>query len=214
MLKYRIAGRQRWYVIGTFGSPWTVELARKEARKLLGEIGKGIDPAAERAHIKSTGTVADLCNLYLVEAPWRVLRKTGRPKKASTLATDRGRIERHIMPLLGRMPVAAVTRRDIEQFLADVASGRTAADVRTKKRGRAIVEGGEGTATRTVGLLGGIFSFAVERGMRPDNPVRGVARYRDNASKRYLSGVELAQLGDALSAAEHDGENPMAVAAV
>ena len=27
MLKYRIAGRQRWFVIGQHGSPWTVEEA-------------------------------------------------------------------------------------------------------------------------------------------------------------------------------------------
>lgn len=182
--------------------------------------------------------MAELCDLYLSDAPSRVLRKTGQPKKTSTLATDRGRIERHIKPLLGRMPVTAVTRQDVERFLADVAAGKTAVDIRRmhehgeqaeeikdarhkvtysdaiKPRGRAIAEGGEGTATRTVGLLGGIFAFAVEKGMRPDNPVRGVTRYKDRASKRYLSAAELAKLGEALAAAERDGENKTAIAAV
>src|SRR5262245_35660507 len=34
------------------------------------------------------------------------LKEDGQPKKTSTLATDKGRIERHIKPLLGRMLVA------------------------------------------------------------------------------------------------------------
>ncbi len=238
MLKYRIAGRQRWYIIGPHGSPWTVESARTEAKRLLGKVAKQDDPAATRAQTKAAGTVAELCDLYLADAPNRVLRKTGQPKKASTLATDRGRIERHIKPLLGRTPVTAVTQDDIKRFLADVANGATAADIRRmpergepteeikdaghkvtysnaiKPRGRAIVEGGEGTATRTVGLLGGIFAYAVEKGMRPDNPVRGVARYKDRASKRYLSAAELAKLGEALAKAERDGDSKAAIAAI
>ena len=64
---------------------------------------------------------------------------------------------------------------------------------KTKKRGRAIVEGGKGTATRTVGLLGGIMSFAVSRQLRADNPVRGVKRYADKKGETFLSADELAQ---------------------
>lgn len=75
---------------------------------------------------------------------------------------------------MGKRDVRAIGRRDIEKFLRDVAAGKTAANVKTGKRGRAIVEGGKGTATRTVGLLGGIFSFAEERGIVAANPVHGV----------------------------------------
>jgi integrase len=59
-----------------------------------------------------------------------------------------------------------------------------------------------------------VFSYAVEKGLRPDNPVRGVARYKDHASRRYLSPSELAKLGRALTVAERDGENPVAIAAI
>jgi integrase len=98
--------------------------------------------------------------------------------------------------------VREVTTGDVRRFLAAVAAGKTRADVKTGKRGRAIVEGGKGTATRTVGLLGGIFSFAVSEGYRPDNPVRGVKRYPDKKAERFLSAAELKRLGDALSASE------------
>ena len=101
------------------------------------------------------------------------------PKKSSTLATDQGRIERHIKPLLGQLKVAAVTRDDVDGFMHDVAAGKTAGKTKTRPRGLAHVRGGKGTASRTVGLLGAIFTYAVRHRMRPDNPVRGVVRFAD-----------------------------------
>ena len=95
--------------------------------------------------------------------------------------------------------------------MADVRAGKTATDVKTKKRGRAYRRGRAGHRQRTVGLLGGIFSFAVEQGYRADNPVRGVKRTPDRKNKRYLSAEELARLGVELSKAESEGENPHAV---
>lgn len=53
--------------------------------------------------------------------PGRLLTRRKTAKKASTIATDKGRIERHIKPLLGAMKVAAVTREDVEDFLHAVA---------------------------------------------------------------------------------------------
>ena len=65
---------------------------------------------------------------------------------------------------------------------------KTKADIKTGFRGRAIVEGGAGTAARTVGLLGGIFSFAVSEGIVAANPVRGVRRPADNRRDIRLTG--------------------------
>ncbi|MGH6661162.1 MAG: tyrosine-type recombinase/integrase, partial [Rhodospirillales bacterium] len=124
------------------------------------------------------------------------------------------RIERHIKPLLGRLRVKDVTRADVERFMQQVAAGKTAADVRTRPRGRARVTGGKGTAARTVGLLGGIFTFAFAEGARVDNPVRGVKRYKDGKGERDLLAEELARLGQALSEAEANDENAFAIAGI
>ena len=141
-------------------------------------------------------TVAELCDLYLADAEaGRLVTRRRTQKKASTLAIDRGRIARHIKPLLGQLRVAAVTREDVECFMHDVAEGKTAASTKTKPRGLARVRGGKGAANRAVGLLGAIFSYAVRRRMRSDNPVHGVMRPADGRRDRRLTDAEYEALG-------------------
>lgn len=206
--KYRIgngrAAPTRRMTIGAHGSPWTVDQARGEARKLLGRAANGEDPAKEKQDEKKQITVAQLCDLYLENGVGT--------KKASTIATDRGRIERHIKPLLGKKKVRDVTRADVKLFLQNIANGKTSVDEKTGLHGRAIVKGGKGTATRTVGLLGGIFSYAFDCGLIEINPVRGVKRFPDKKGQRYLSQQELVALGQAPADAEERALNSQALA--
>jgi integrase len=208
-------GRQRWFTIGRHGAPWTPDSARDEARRLLGEIAKGTDPAGDKQAVRKAHTVSELCDMYLEDAEaGRLMTRRRTRKKASTLVTDRGRIERHIKPLLGCHKIAAVTRADVERFMHDVARGTTAGRTKTaKKRGLAHVRGGSGTASRTVGLLGAIFTYAVRHHMRSDNPVHGVVRPADGQRNRRLSDAEYGALGAALRAAEAANVWPPAVAA-
>lgn len=208
-------GRLRRYTIGRHGAPWTPETARKEARRILGTVAEGDDPAAAKRERRQAATVAELCDLYLADAEaGRLLTRRGVAKKASTLATDRGRIARHIKPLLGTMKVPTVTRADVERFMHAVAEGETAQRTKTaKKRGLANVRGGKGTATRTLGLLGAIFAYAERKRMIGHNPVRGVIRYADGKRERRLSDAEYAALGTGLALAEEHRMWPAAVAA-
>jgi integrase len=215
VLIYRTAeGRQRWHTIGRHGSPWTPDEARREAKRLLGSVAGGFDPAALKRAKRAANSVSELCDLYLADAEaGRVLTRRRAAKKASTILTDRGRIERHIKPLLGTMSVPAVTRHDVDAFMHDVAKGRTATRTKTKKlRGIANVRGGKGTATRTVGLLGSIFTYAVRHHRRPDNPVRGIERFADQQRLRRLNNDEYWALGAALRKATNTRMWPPAVA--
>lgn len=207
-------GRTRRISIGQHGAVTPAE-ARTQAAVLLGRVASGEDPAEDRGEDRKAMTMRQLCEEYLsATEKGLILGKRGLPKKDSTLATDRGRIARHILPLLGNRKVRDLTTPDIVRFLRDVATGKTAADIKTGLFGRAIFEGGKGAATRTVGLLGGILSFAVSEGIIPSNPVRGVKRPADERRTVRLSPDQYRALGKALAAAEAECEPWQATAAV
>jgi integrase len=217
VLFYRTGeGRQRWFTLGRHGAPWTPEAAREEAKRLLGEVARHADPAADKRAKRNAKTVAELCDSYLAHAKaGRLLTRRKTAKKGSTLAIDTGRIERHIKPLLGRRAVASVTRDDIDTLLHDIAAGKTAGRTKTaKKRGLARVRGGKGAANRVVGLLGAIFTYAVRCRMRPDNPVHGVVLFADGKRERRLSDDEYKALGKALHTAEEANIWPPAIAVI
>jgi hypothetical protein len=166
VIKYRtVDGRQRWATIGWHGAPWTPDLARAEAKRILGEVVGGGDPARVKLEARKAATVAELCDAYLEAAKaGRILTRRKAVKKAATLDGDRGRIERYIKPLLGPLKVAAVTRDDIERFRDGVSEGATV--IKTGKHGLARITGGRGTAARAMGILGAMFAFAVRRARR------------------------------------------------
>jgi integrase len=174
--------------------------------EVLGLVAGGVDPGTAKREARADITVAELCDLYMAEGV--------RTKKASTLEMDRTRIKRHVLPLIGRKRLKTLMKADIERFLSDVAAGKTATTEKTKPRGRSIVRGGEGVANRTLGMLGAILQFAVERGLRPDNPVRSARKFKEGKRARFLSNEEIARLGEALRHASADGANPYAVAAI
>ncbi|MEN5053353.1 tyrosine-type recombinase/integrase [Brevundimonas naejangsanensis] len=207
VVQYRQSGRSRRYTIGLQGV-WTPETARREAKVLLGEVARGGDPSEDRSLDRRAITVKELCSRYLADLErGLILGKRGRPKKASTITTDVGRIQRHIIPLLGNRRVRDLTKADITQAMKDIIAGKTRTDVKTDKlRGRAIVRGGVGTASRTIGLFGGILSYAVELGIVEQNPAHGVRKPKDNINGRRLSEREYRVLGDILSNAVEDGQ--------
>jgi len=209
LIQYRSVGRSRRYTIGQHGV-WTPELARKEAKVQWGRVAKGDNPAEERQLDHKAITVKELCDLYLHDLKaGLILGKGGRPKKATTIAIDTGRIHRHILPLIGTRRVKDLVKADINKVLKDIMSGKTRVSVKTKKlRGKAIVRGGVGTATRTVGLLGGILTYAVEAGIIETNPAHGIRKPKDRVHDRRLTEAEYRTLGKDLAQGGRGREIP------
>ena len=212
LIQYRAAGRTRRYTIGLHGV-WTPETARQEAKVQLGRVARGDNPSEERQLDHKAITVKELCALYTADLnAGLILGKGGRPKKPTTIVTDTGRIERHIIPLIGARRVKDLTKADINKVLKDIMAGKTRVAVKTKKlRGKAIVRGGAGTATRTVGLLGGILTYAVDAGIIESNPAHGIKKPKDNVRNRRLTEAEYRTLGEMLVKAAENEKYAMTV---
>lgn len=189
IIRYRVGGgrrgTRRQTVIGRLGKI-TPAQARKKATVQLATITLGQDPQGAIEARRAELTMTELCDTYLAEGVGT--------KKASTLKLDGIRIERHIKPRLGGKKVSDVGRGDIERLMMEIADGRIRAGATPHTRG------GKTAATRTVGLLMGIFNFAVARKMRIDNPAKGLKRFKDKSRERFLSPAEMGRLGDVLKA--------------
>jgi integrase len=177
----------RKLTIGRHGSPWTPEAARSEAKRLLGMIEGGADPAADKLARKQAPTIAVLSERFLAE-------HADAKRKGSTAAEYRRLLDRIILPTLGGRKVADVTRADINKLH----HANRAAPYQ---------------ANRTLAVLSKMFNLAEQWSFRPDgsNPCRHVEKFTERKRERMLSPAELARLGDALAA--YDG-SPYPVAAI
>jgi integrase len=158
----------------------------------------------ERLQARQAGvTVSEVCDWYMREAEaGRILGRRGRPIKPSTLETDRGRIEVHVKPLLGKRPVRSLTIRDVEEMQSDIAAGKTAAPKTKKRVGRGgIAIGGGGVGGRTLAMLRAIFEHAVRRQIIEQNPAKGARKLANNPRKFRLSVDQIRSLGAAMKAA-------------
>ena len=57
----------RKVTIGKHGSPWTPDTARTEAKRLLGLVAGGADPAGVKAERRKSESMADLAERFLAE---------------------------------------------------------------------------------------------------------------------------------------------------
>jgi integrase len=190
-IRYRVgSGRDApmaRYTIGRHGSPWTPYTARAEARRLLGQVAHGTDPASTKAAEKAAPTVAELAEQFMAE-------HAEAKRKASTSREYRRLLDHVVLPAIGNRKVADATRRDVAKF--HHARRETPTE-----------------ANRSLAVTSTMFNFAERIGLRTDgsNPCRHVEKYQQRRRERFLSTDELGRLGEALAA--YDG-SPYVTAAI
>lgn len=169
ILKYRI-GRGRGALVRkpTLGScsDMTPDQARQIARdwKLRARVGD--DPLRAQEREMQAPTMEVLGADYM--------ERHGSDKRSGS--EDRRKIERDILPLLGRSTrVKDVTTRDIDDL-------------------RRIMKDRPYAANRVLALLSKMFGLAVRWGWIDANPVRGVPKYAEKSRDRVLTDHEIGWL--------------------
>ena len=159
------------------------EEAKRRAALIIARVKAGEDPVPEplAAKLSQGPTVADLAARYLEEhVAVRCKPKTAR--------TARSVVERHIVPGLGGLALAAVEPRHVLELHHGL-SDRPA------------------MANMTVATLSHMFRLAEGWGMVADgvNPCGSVARYPAKRRERFLTDAEFKKLGRVLDEAEAEG---------
>lgn len=169
VLKYRALGRQRFYTIGTHGSPWTPEKARREAKRLLGLVAGGKDPADEKKQsiLQAADTLRKIVDGYLKHAK-------AKQKPRSYIET-----ERHLLVSwkpLHSVSVFHIRRRHVAARLGEIAEGQ-----------------GPVAASHARAALSAMFNWAIREGLDiAANPVSGTSRSAEPRSRdRVLTDAEL-----------------------
>jgi integrase len=181
------SGIRRFYKIGRHGE-LTPDEARERAKRVLGSVADGADPAAElsagrAAYVEHRDaiTVHRLGEIFFAE---HITMK----RRASTARLCAILLRRHVFPNIGNNPAEALTRAVVAKMHAGMAATPP-------------------NANRVLGVVSSMYSFAAKRGLVPEgfNPARGIEKYREQGRERYLTSDELQHLGLALVDAETIG---------
>ncbi len=191
-LVYRDHNRiQRWRKIGNH-PVITCEEAREIARKWLNDLTHGKEPSAKKKDGSKTTepTINELAARYMAEHAPR--------KKPSSQKRD-GQIWRiHILPSIGKIKVASLTRDDVLGLHSSLKHMPI-------------------TANRVLSVLSKALNLAELWEYRTDgsNPCRHIPKNRENKREYFLNSEELKRLAIALSEEEEKGTSmPSAILAI
>lgn len=215
VVKYRIGrGRdaaQRKTSLGEPGSPYTAAEARGMARNMIAKARLGEDPTeALKTRPDRNPTLNEFIDMWIRDAS-SINRRTGRKRKASSVAADIRRLDIHVRPLLGEKLIKDITPDMLRRFRSDVAAGKTARTVKTRSRGLSRATGGDGTAVQTLRILSGVLAHGVDSELLEQNPVKPIKLPAANEKERFLSGEELTRLGRSLEKMEAVGLHPLGI---
>src|SRR6516164_8330201 len=191
----RVGGRKHRVRLGRHPDI-SVTQARELALQAIADLRQGQDPALARK-ARDKALAAGGTTLSALTERW--LAEHVRPKlKPRTVRDYEDLLTKHILPALGRLPVAQIERGDILSLHAGMK--------RIPRR-----------ANYVVSTVRAILNFGIDLGLRPpgSNPARRIKMYRERKIERFLSEGEIAKAADGIAQAERTGRiGPHAAAGV
>lgn len=175
-------GRERRATIGRHGAE-TADSARTKAKAWQRTVSDGGDPLGAKQEAKDALTITQVLDLYLESAAFAA-------KAKSTQAIDRGRIERHLKPILGKTYADKLTPEAVHKAAKAIGEGKTAGNIKTRKRGLARVKGGAGTARMALTLLRAALKWAVSARFISHNGAEGVSAGVSGTRDTIMRGME------------------------
>jgi integrase len=176
VVQYRAHGRSRRLTLDA--GALSLDAARREARKHLGEVAKGGDPLTERRResAAASDTLRAIAEAYF--------RREG--KKIRTMEERRRTLERLVLPSLGARPIDDVGRADIVRLLDKIEDNS-----------------GPVMADRTLAYLRKVMNWHATRSDTFRSPiVRGMSRTKpaERARDRILTDDEIRRIWHATKA--------------
>lgn len=167
-LLYRINGRRRRYLIGSYPVISLAD-ARAEALSLLRKVKMQIDPASERKKRLQADTVNDLF--------WEVYLPVKQAQIANSTANDfKSMWNREIQKTVGHIKAADLRKRDVIPVLESLA----------------VVRGKQTMSNRLRELLNAVLNHAVARDILDFNPIAGLPRFgKERFGERFLNEKEI-----------------------
>lgn len=189
-MRYRVKGgdaKQKRLTIGTYPEMKLAE-AGELTVKYRGQAKNGNDPALkrkaklekkrlkrEKIALKDRDTVQAIGEWYYKECKaGRQNQRAKRPKRESTLITERLYFDKTIVPALGKLKLADIPRATIEQFINDLTDNRS-----------------KGAGRHCYVILHSLYEFAIWKEITDRNPCRGLSKPQINQRKRVLTNTEL-----------------------
>ncbi len=162
----------------------SLEKARLRAETWRDAAANGIDPVKVQ-QTEAEQTFAKLADDYMER----------HASKKRTGGEDRRRLDKHLLPKLGRRRAAEITHRDIDDIHRSLKESPY-------------------EANRTIALLSKMFSLAVKWGWMDKNPATGIEKYTEDRRERCMTGDEMARMADALETYVNDVSEEVSASAL
>ncbi|MCH7378022.1 Arm DNA-binding domain-containing protein [Aeromonas sp. MR19] len=160
-----------WIKLGSFPE-MTVEQARNEAQKILGEFAAGANPAAARRAIREEPSFAEMFEQFLVEKR----KRDGTPIGERTKRDYRDTLRMYLEPIKSKK-LSHITRADIK-----------ALHTKTTKKSAA-------QADRALAIVSSVFNFATDLEIfSGTNPASRIQKNPAPSRDRFVQASELTYL--------------------